>query len=142
MKERLLAFLRAENKTAAQFADEIDVQPSGISHILSGRNNPSLDFVMKMLETYDYISTEWLLFGKGNMYKDESVQQIADESENLEKRTETSYQPEDDKDREQKLQADTTSPVEIKHKAGIRKVERIVWFYTDNSFEEYFPEKD
>ncbi|NLA48821.1 MAG: helix-turn-helix transcriptional regulator, partial [Bacteroidales bacterium] len=42
MKERILEFLKSENKTSAQFAEEIGVQPSGISHILSGRNKPSL----------------------------------------------------------------------------------------------------
>jgi transcriptional regulator with XRE-family HTH domain len=60
MKERLLEFLKAENKSSAQFAEDIGVQPSGISHILSGRNNPSLDFVLKMLEKYQFLSTDWL----------------------------------------------------------------------------------
>ena len=69
MKERILAFLQNENKSYAQFAEEIGVQPSGISHILSGRNNPSLDFVMKMLQKYRSLSEEWLLFGRGPMYK-------------------------------------------------------------------------
>lgn len=69
MKERIFAFLQNENKSYAQFAEEIGVQPSGISHILSGRNNPSLDFVMKMLQKYRSLSEEWLLFGRGPMYK-------------------------------------------------------------------------
>jgi transcriptional regulator with XRE-family HTH domain len=69
MKERILAFLQSENKSAAQFAEEIGVQPSGISHILSGRNNPSLDFVIKMLHKYSSLSADWLLFGSGTMYK-------------------------------------------------------------------------
>lgn len=69
MKDRILAFLQSENKSAAQFAEEIGVQPSGISHILSGRNNPSLDFVMKMLHKYPSLSAEWLLFGRGAMYR-------------------------------------------------------------------------
>jgi transcriptional regulator with XRE-family HTH domain len=69
MKERILDFLRSENKSAAQFAEEIGVQPSGISHIISGRNNPSLDFVIKMLHKYPSLSAEWLLFGRGAMYK-------------------------------------------------------------------------
>jgi transcriptional regulator with XRE-family HTH domain len=73
MKERILEFLRRENKTSAQFAEEINVQPSGISHILSGRNNPSLDFILKMLEKYSYLSTDWLLFGKGSMYKESKM---------------------------------------------------------------------
>jgi transcriptional regulator with XRE-family HTH domain len=78
MKERILEFLRVENKTSAQLADEIGVQASGISHILSGRNNPSLDFVLKMLDKYKYISTDWLLFGKGTMYKDSNMQSLFD----------------------------------------------------------------
>ena len=79
MKERILEFLKAENKSSAQFAEEIGVQPSGISHILSGRNNPSLDFVFKMLEKYPFLSTDWLLFGKGTMYKDTKMQSLFDE---------------------------------------------------------------
>ena len=70
MKERILEFLKNENKTSAQFAEEIGVQPSGISHIISGRNNPSLDFVIKMLEKYSFLSADWLIFGKGSMYKE------------------------------------------------------------------------
>ena len=64
MKERILEFLKVENKSSAQFADEIGVQPSGISHIISGRNNPSLDFVIKMLNKYPALSADWLIFGK------------------------------------------------------------------------------
>jgi len=54
MKERILEFLKNENKTSAQFAEEIGVQPSGISHIISGRNNPSLDFVIKILKNIHF----------------------------------------------------------------------------------------
>lgn len=67
MKERILLLIKAKNYTAAQFADEIGVQKSGVSHILSGRNNPSLDFVQKILTRFPEISNEWLLFGKGPM---------------------------------------------------------------------------
>ena len=78
MKERLLEFLKSENKSSAQLAEEIGVQASGISHILSGRNNPSLDFVLKMLEKFKFLSTDWLLFGKGSMYKDPEMQTLFD----------------------------------------------------------------
>ena len=142
MKERLLQFLRSENKTAAQFAEEIDVQPSGISHILSGRNNPSLDFVLKMLETYDYISTEWLLFGKGNMYKDEEVQKIADDSEGITEDDKTSEEVEKEDIAENRSITNKVSPAIQSHSLSDKEVEKIVWFYSDNSFEEFFPEKD
>jgi transcriptional regulator with XRE-family HTH domain len=65
MKERIAHILEMKNLTATKFADELDVQRSGISHILSGRNNPSLDFVIKIKETYPEFSLDWLLLGKG-----------------------------------------------------------------------------
>jgi len=68
MKDRILEFLKKENKTSSQFAEEIGVQPSSISHILSGRNKPSLDFITKMLIKYPLLSTDWLIFGKEPMY--------------------------------------------------------------------------
>lgn len=69
MKDRIQQFLQAENKSSSKFAGEIGVQPSGVSHVLSGRNKPSLDFILKMLDTYSSINADWLLFGKGEMYK-------------------------------------------------------------------------
>ena len=69
MIDRINLLLQAKNITAKQFAEEIGIQPSGMSHILGGRNNPSLDFVTKVLRRYPEIDAEWLLFGKGAMYK-------------------------------------------------------------------------
>lgn len=56
--------------TAAQFADKIGISPSSLSHILSGRNNPSLEVVMKIHKACDYISLDWLLYGEGEMETD------------------------------------------------------------------------
>lgn len=56
--------------TAAQFADKIGISPSSLSHILSGRNNPSLEVVMKIHKACDYISLDWLLYGEGQMETD------------------------------------------------------------------------
>lgn len=68
MINRINLILRAKNITARQFAEEIGIQPSGMSHILSGRNNPSLDFVAKVLRRYPEIDANWLLLGRGEMY--------------------------------------------------------------------------
>ena len=51
--------------SAASFADKVGVQRSSISHILSGRNKPSLDFVMKILTAFEEVDLYWLLNGKG-----------------------------------------------------------------------------
>lgn len=53
--------------SSSAFADAIDVQRSSISHILSGRNKPSLDLIQKILNRYSDIDPGWLLTGKGNM---------------------------------------------------------------------------
>lgn len=68
MVDRINLILKAKNITARQFAESIGIQPSGMSHILSGRNNPSLDFVMKVMRRWPEININWLMFGKGEMY--------------------------------------------------------------------------
>ncbi|MEM9985346.1 MAG: helix-turn-helix transcriptional regulator, partial [Bacteroidota bacterium] len=55
--------------SASQFADQVGVQRSSISHILSGRNKPSLDFVLKVTNTFKDVDIYWLLNGKGSFPK-------------------------------------------------------------------------
>ncbi|MDZ7738692.1 MAG: helix-turn-helix transcriptional regulator [Bacteroidales bacterium] len=86
MKDRIQQFLRSENKPSSKFAEEIGVQPSGVSHVLSGRNKPSLDFILKMLNTYSSLSTDWLLFGKGEMYKNEDTPLLFDDKSSVDSR--------------------------------------------------------
>ena len=70
MNNRLKQFLAAENITQAQFADNINVVRASVSHVLSGRNNPSFDFIKAMMSNYPRLNIDWLMFGKGKMYKD------------------------------------------------------------------------
>ena len=74
MNRRLQQFLDAENITQAQLADTLGVARAGISHILSGRNRPGFDFLEGMALHYPQVSLDWLLTGKGRMYKDSSAQ--------------------------------------------------------------------
>ena len=144
IRERILEFLKSENKTSAQFAEEIGVQPSGISHILSGRNNPSLDFVVKMLEKYSFISSEWLLFGKGSMYKGtfspdlfSSVEPVDNEKSSVaDIRSEKNAIPESPSGGDI---SDAKVSIPGKTRSGVAK---IVWFFEDGSFIEYYPRKD
>lgn len=71
MNTRLKQFLSAENITQAQFADNINVVRASVSHVLSGRNNPSYEFIRSIMVKYPKLNIEWLMFGKGKMYKDE-----------------------------------------------------------------------
>ncbi|MEI6747624.1 MAG: helix-turn-helix transcriptional regulator [Bacteroidota bacterium] len=70
MTDRISLLIKAKNLSAAQFADEIGVQRSSISHLMSGRNKPSLDLIQKTLQRFPEVSSEWLLFGKGEMVRE------------------------------------------------------------------------
>ena len=59
--------------TASSFADKINVQRSSISHLLSGRNKPSLDFILKVIESFPEVELLWLLNGKGNFPKSDNL---------------------------------------------------------------------
>lgn len=73
MDKRLQQFLEAENISQAQLADTLGVARAGISHILSGRNKPGFDFLEAMATHFPQISMDWLLTGKGRMYKEPSA---------------------------------------------------------------------
>ena len=64
MIERIKEIMNTKGMTPSQFADAIGIQRSGMSHILSGRNKPSLDFVLKVLERFPDIDPNWLLKGE------------------------------------------------------------------------------
>ena len=64
IKERLSHILRAKNLTASQFADLMEIQPSNVSHLLNGRNKPSLDFLIKLKEVFPEYSFDWIIMGK------------------------------------------------------------------------------
>lgn len=69
MNNRLKQFLAAENITQAQFADNLKVVRASVSHVLSGRNNPSYEFIRSIMENYPELNIEWLMFGNGKMYR-------------------------------------------------------------------------
>jgi len=72
MIERIKYLIVQQNLTQTEFANIIGIQRSTLSHILSGRNKPSLDFTLKLLSKFTNINAEWLLNGEGSMYKSTS----------------------------------------------------------------------
>lgn len=73
MKQRLEQFLSAENISQTQFAESIGVARAAISHILSGRNLPSYDFILNTIKAFPSLNIEWLLTGEGKMYKGDGL---------------------------------------------------------------------
>ena len=71
MNRRLLQFLQAENITQAQLADTLSVARGSVSHILAGRNKPGYDFLESLLLHYPSLNLDWLMTGRGKMYRTE-----------------------------------------------------------------------
>lgn len=172
MKDRVVLLIKALNYTAAQFADEIGVQKSGISHIISGRNNPSLDFIQKILQRFPEVNMEWLIQGKGPMIKGEQMKKPPMESTLFSFAESDSPGPDlfsqeishsgsvkETVVPEQNIDESTAAvkPLiipartsqEVKEKdpsesneqslGSAKKLEKIVFFFTDRTFQEYFP---
>lgn len=73
MENRLARFLKLEELTAVKFAEIMEVQPSSISHLLSGRNKPNFEFISRMLLRFPRLNPDWIINGLGDVYKSEDV---------------------------------------------------------------------
>lgn len=142
MKDRIIQFLKEMNLTSTKFADVIGVQRSSISHILSGRNKPSFDFIEKMLVAYPDIDAQWLITGKGDMYlnqpslfnQDNHKNENSLSSRELNIQNPISNQPEltnSEQTKQPSIKNDDITPKIEK------KTERVMVFYTDGTFKEY-----
>ena len=74
--DRLKKVMVFHHFTASLFADKIGVQRSSISHILSGRNNPSVNFIDKMIRSFPDLNANWLVVGDGFMRKSDNVKEV------------------------------------------------------------------
>lgn len=115
--------------SAAAFADQIEVGRSSISHILSGRNKPSLDFVMKVISHYPEVELYWLLNGKGKFPKERSVSPPQPEVSPKPITPAPGIEPSSHAIPQQGIQKDSAQKG--------KQIKKIVIFYTDGSFEAF-----
>ena len=141
IKDRILKLLTEENLSSSKFAEILNVQRSSISHILSGRNKPSLDFIQKVLKNFPTLNPEWLIIGKGEMYKstvqaslnfDEQAGKSNLEAEKQKKSEQTPESNQNLSNTVQFVNNITPSP---------KSIERIMVFFDDGTFEELTPKK-
>lgn len=137
MKERLQILMSHYGYTAARLADEIGVQRSGISHILSGRNQPSYDFILKITNTFTEINTEWLLTGRGDMQKASMPETGTARMQDAVNSNKTFNADLFASSRDNVAKPDT-SKTEIKVTI-VTSIDRIVVFYKDGTFSHYLP---
>ncbi len=142
MKERLIKIMQHYGKSATRFSEEIGVQRSSISHIISGRNQPSYEFIIKILNKYHELNAEWLLKGEGQMIK-ESINKKEENTPDLFKNHEAKNQSEYKEEKEiTDIQENS-----VKNKmneirvTNVNNIEKIVLFYENGTFIEYKPRK-
>lgn len=135
MIERLKTILNYYNLSASAFADKIDIPRSSISHLLSGRNKPSLDFVLKLVANFKEVDLQWFLYGTGSFPKKEEV---------IVKTTSTSSAlslfTEDKSNEIEEIKEKKEIPKEIITKKEVKQsksIEKIVVFYSDGTFKDY-----
>ena len=135
MNTRLQQFLGAENISQSQFADSIGVARASISHILAGRNRPGFDFIESMAKRYPTLNLEWLITGKGKMYKADfaPVQQVQERpSDTVEETLFSEPEPVPEVPKTERVTLSKANQRANKQ----RSISRIIVFYDDNSFEE------
>ncbi|KAA3622499.1 MAG: XRE family transcriptional regulator [Flavobacterium sp.] len=120
--KRLQKILDYYGISATSFSEEIEVNRSTISHLLSGRNKPSLDFVMKVIQHYPEVELYWLLNGKGNFPSEKNSTKAAPEAPNVELSS---------------PQTEKAPEKPVKPPIQDSDIERIVIFYKDGSFKSF-----
>ena len=111
--KRLNMVMEYYQLSATVFAEKIGVQRSSISHLLSGRNKPSLDFVLKVLEHFKEVELYWLLKGKGTFPSKKETSSSTTISNN------------------------DAPIIKLKEKSPQNNIDRIIIFYKDGTFENY-----
>lgn len=138
MKEKIEFLLRNKGLTSTQLARMLEIQPSGISHILSGRNKPSFDLVVKILRVFPDINPDWLLLDDEQIFRVEpsegtelgesptsASRSLFDAAQNIE----TSQSLD-----EQKNESTT---IFQNSQAQRKAVKRVIILYKDNTFESF-----
>ena len=144
---RLEKILNYYNLSASAFADRISVQRSSLSHLLSGRNKPSLDFILKVIEEFPEVDLYWILNGKGNFPKSDNKVIINEEKEvtpsllNTEKKSMDLFSEENTNDEKnsvfenlEKINANTQN---FNQSNSDSEIDRIVIFFKDGTFKHY-----
>ena len=172
MVDRIKQIMELYELTPASFAETIGINRSNLTHLFSGRNQPSLDLAKKILHYYPDIKTEWLIMGMGNMLRNDEEKELTIKVQNEKRLQPETSEPDlfstlspianvisgespvvekkelneqifDSHEVEKKGVPVIEKPIEKENKALISSlsVSKIVFFYSDNSFEVFHPNK-
>ena len=115
MINRIEQLIDALGITQKDFAQQIGTSAAALSHITSGRNRPSLELVLKILNKHPNVNSDWLLFGKGSMVK-QHHKDIQDSA--------------------------VREVVRVEYKHDPKPIDHITVFYDDNTYFTFYPKQN
>lgn len=157
-KERIDKVMQMEGMNSAVFANAIGIQGSTLSHILNGRNNPSLSVLQNILNRFPNISPEWLIMGQGSVERavkqsqtptlfdslDESATRSTTSEPVLEKNSASTFSTIQQKNQISPVIPVQTIPEQFSRSVQVPQIEvqsksvrKIIVYYTDNTFQEF-----
>ena len=156
-KEKIEKIMQTENLNSVQFAAEIGIQGSTLSHILNGRNKPSLDVLKRILNRFRTINSDWLILDIGSMYRTERNSQTLSLFDNYDENSSESvnYNQKTEEKRNQQKEANNFKTeknaessknivlqqeiMKLESTVAEKRVKKIIVYYSDNTFEEFTP---
>ena len=150
MREKLLKLMKYEKLSSSRLAEILEIQPSSISHILSGRNKPSFDFLVKILRRFPTLNPDWLLLDSDQMYRQSDESAALKDNQVIEPISTSTIQAGSSEHRQNNSSNDSsvannnstrrTTPTELPfaNNQNVNKtIERIIVLYSDKSFEAF-----
>lgn len=146
MKDRIKQIIEREKLSSKEFANLCEIQVSNVSHLLSGRSKPSLDTIQKIMKAFPSINTDWLMTGKEPMYRHEKLSQVGlfdlfpGEEQNIEisePQNPASSPKINSNIADNQIVTTNTIVKEVVKEIPAKKIERIVVYYTDNTYEAF-----
>tara|TARA_R110000868_G_scaffold102642_1_gene282709 strand:+ start:47 stop:499 length:453 start_codon:yes stop_codon:yes gene_type:complete len=142
--KRLEIILDYYSLNASGFADKIGVQRSSLSHLLSGRNKPSLDFLLKILDVFPDVDLYWILNGKGSFPK--STDMVVEQKPSLPLTNNSTEKEIGNLFSENAKEVSTVLPEKVENtnpyssrKNEENEIDKIVIFYKNGTFKSYVP---
>jgi transcriptional regulator with XRE-family HTH domain len=140
MVERIRQLIEYTGLSSSQFADRIEVPRAILSHILSGRNKPSLDVILKVISNYRTINPDWLLLGEGEMLNKVATPVAPESPVTIVEPIHEAPDQAAEALRDKVQNSITTETIAFADSTPEKTVKQIVFFYTDNTFSVYGPE--
>ena len=149
IRDRIKLIIETEGVTQAAFAESTGINTSTLNHVLTGRNNPSIEVITKILNTYPQYESEWLLHGNGSMWTEAYSEERAKSSTiSLFQGTTAATNCTAGSTPEPRTGSEKASTERRSHpslgpfaKVSVKRVQRVIIYYDDNTYETLYPSR-